>query len=176
MTPSHHFPPVRLEAILPPVLRDLNAVVGAVITRDGVLLDANVGFVRLLPGGASAAAGLDVRDIFLNPRFDQFAARSASPEDGCVYRGILNMGHIDSDVRSLRGTVAAYGNDLLLIAEHDVAGLERRVAAMATLNAALAESRREIGRLHRKVEYLESVTTGAIADREALLNLLSRKH
>ena len=175
MTPSHHLPPVRDEAILPPVLRDLNAVVSAIITRDGVLLDANAGFLKLLPDETSAVAGLDIRDVFVNPRFDQFAARSADPADGCVYKGILNLGLVESEVRSFRGTVAACGNDLLLIAEHDVTGLERGVAAMATLNEALAESRREISRLQRKVEYLESVMEGAIADREALLNLLSRE-
>jgi hemerythrin-like metal-binding protein len=159
---------------LPPLLRDLNVVAVALLSRHGALLDANPSFLRMIPGEDPAAALLDVRDVFVRPRFDQFAARRGDPFDDSVYRGILNIGDMNAQVRSLRGAIYALGDDLLLAAEHDVAQLEKNVATLESLNEELADSRREIARLKRKLEHHQFAARGATADREALLDVLSR--
>lgn len=159
---------------IPSFLHDLNAVAVALVTRNGVLKDANSGFIGMIPGENAATALLDVRHLFVNPRFDQFAARQSHPSDGSIYRGIFNIGEMNKHVRSLRGAIYAFGNNLLLIAEHDVEELEKNVAILQMLNSELAEAGREIARLERKLERKDDAARGALADREALLKVLSR--
>jgi len=158
---------------LPGFLRDLNAVAAALLTRDGVLNDANPTFLRLIPSETSADELLDVRSLFVNPRFDQFAARQAKPSDGTIYRGIFNIGDTSNKVTSLRGAIYASGNDLLLVAEHEVEQLEKNVAILQMLNQELAAAGREIARLERKLDHKHDAAKGAFADREALLEVLS---
>ena len=159
---------------LPSLLRELNVVAVALLTRDGALQDANTGFLRMIPGEHSESALRDVRDLFVNPRFDQFAARQAEPSDSSVYRGILNIGDMNVQVRSLRGTIYALGDDLLVVAEHDIAQLEKNVATLGMLNEELNTSRREIARLERKSDRQHDEAQGALADREVLLAMLSQ--
>lgn len=159
---------------LPSLLRELNVVAVALLTRDGALQDANTGFLRMIPGEHSESALRDVRDLFVHPRFDQFAARQAEPSDSSVYRGILNIGDMNVQVRSLRGTIYALGDDLLVVAEHDIAQLEKNVATLGMLNEELNTSRREIARLERKSDRQHDEAQGALADREVLLAMLSQ--
>jgi hypothetical protein len=91
----------------------------AVFGRDGRLRKANAAFARLMP--APAAAGTDLRDQFVNPRFDQFAARRAGA-DGSVFRGILNLADAAGKVRSFRGGIFVAGPDLVVIADAAVSG------------------------------------------------------
>ncbi len=162
----------QLPARLPIFLRDLGAVAVALLTRDGVLNDANPSFLRLIPGESGATELLDVRHLFVNPRFDQFAARRGESSDGSVYRGIFNIGDINRQVKSLRGAIYESGNNLLLVAEHDVEQLEKNVAMLHMLNEELATAGREIARLERKLDRNEDAAQGALADREALLDVL----
>lgn len=120
--------------LLPSALRELEAVVAAVITRDGDLRDANAGFRRLWAG-----PDRDVRSLFLSPPFDRLAARRGDATDGAVYRGILTLGD-DGAARSFTGGVYATDSDeLYLIAEPDVAQLESSVASLQALNDQLVE-------------------------------------
>lgn len=160
-------------SVLPRILNDLNAVAAAVISREGALREANRGFERLLGcGPGSAYTGLDVRPFFINPRFDQFAARQGNKEDGSVLRGIFNIGERDGRICSVNGCVYATGSDLMIIVEHDIFALEKNVAAMQSIANDLADARREIARLERKVHRKDAVTQAAIADREILLKYI----
>jgi len=140
-----------LDALLPDVLRGLTATAAALITRDGDLWDANAGFLRI---AGSLVAG-DVRDLFVNPRFDQFAARTADRTDGALYRGILNIGDPRSEVHSLRGAVYAQGQYLLVIGEPDVAALQQEVDALRSMNQELTQALRGVGRRPALVESTE---------------------
>ncbi len=160
---------------VPAVLRPLITVVCAVIAREGRLCDANAGFLRLIGGAELRTRPADVRDLFVNPRFDQFAARRTADVNGTLYTGILNVGDIHTQVRSLRGTISTIGRDLFLLAEHDVAELEQRVETLQSLNQSLSAAHREISRLERKLEQRSVTADGAIADRDVLLDLLSTR-
>jgi len=161
--------------LVTPVLRDFTAIVVGLLSRDGLLVDANQGFLQLLPSQIGGSAWLDVRDAFIQPRFDQFAARSADTGDGTVCRGIFTIGNVNGGVRTVRGSIYALGDDLLLVAERDVAQLEQSVSTLHSLNDELAEARREIARLERQLTHRTISAKNAIADRETLLDALPRR-
>jgi signal transduction histidine kinase len=131
------------DARLPDVLRELVATAAAVITREGDLRDANAGFLRI--AGPSVAG--DVRDLFVNPRFDQFAARTANASGGALYRGILNIADPRAEVHSLSGAVYAVERDLLVIGEPDVDSLQTEIDALRSMNRELALALRGRGTL-----------------------------
>lgn len=162
-------------ASLPSFVRELVAVAVAVVARDGTLRDANRGFSELMADRAPGGTAADVRQMFINPRFSQFAARTTRRTDRVLYRGILNLGRGDGRVVSLKGTVYGHDDDLLLVAEHDVAELERLNATLWQLNRDLEQNQREMARLNRQVKYEKSLAEAALRDRHALLEALSAR-
>jgi hypothetical protein len=84
---------------------DLDAlltVAAAVLDADGVLLEANAGFLRLLPAAIATPIGAKISRFFIQPNF---AALRASMNDtpSAGYRGLLShypKVFITSDVRS----------------------------------------------------------------------------
>ena len=162
-----------LEQPIPAFVRDLAAIVVAVIGRDGVLGDANRGFLELMADPAPGKTAADVRDLFVNPRFFQFAARHTRRADRVVYRGILNLGRGDGRVVSLEGTVYAHDDGLLVVAQYDVAELERLNETLWRLNRDLEQYQRELVRLRRQVEHHKALAEAALGDRDTLLEALS---
>lgn len=136
---------------LPEFVRDMATLAIAVISRDGILIDANLGFVNLLPHSMSAPDMLDVRDLFINPRFGQFATRRARRPSGPVYRGILNLGCVRSSVCSLQGTIYALNDAVMMAAEHEVAGLELLRTKVLQMNEELAEEQRKLAAALREI-------------------------
>ena len=153
---------------MPTWLRGMTAVAVARLGRDGSLIDANQGFRALLPSPATTQS--DVRDAFVNPRFDQFAGRRARQRGAAVYSGILNLGNSGAEVASLQGAIYDIGEELLLVAEHDIAGMAAAMDKLKALNAQLAQERpaaSQAQRLHiasqltqRELEVLERLMTG----------------
>ncbi len=121
------------EGRLAPCLKNLNAAVVMLVTRDGWLLDANRGYGRIFDPGD------DVRSLFIQPRFDEFAARA--PTDGVIYRGLLTLGRLEAQSASFDGTVYEEGDHLLIVAEPDVQGMEETISRLQSLNARLADVR-----------------------------------
>ncbi len=162
-----------LEQPMPAFIRELTAVAVAAIGRDGTLRDANRGFLNLTANGTSSETTPDIHDLFVNPRFYQFAARHTKRRDRIVYRGILNLGQGDGPVVSLTGTVYGDDDNLLVVAEYDVAELERLNATLWQLNQDLAGNQRELVRLGREVEHKKALAEAALRDRDTLLQALS---
>jgi len=117
--------PVDLEA--------LQTVAAAVLDEDGVLLEANAGFLRLLPPGLAKPIGSRVGRIFIQPSFA--ALRATMSKDGQdSYHGLLTIGDYDVRSRTLRGRVWHTAAGLRVLAEYDIAELERLNDAMLDLN------------------------------------------
>jgi hypothetical protein len=165
-----------LEQPIPASIRDLAAVAVAVIGRDGTLRDANRGFFNLTANRDPGETTADVRDLFVNPRFYQFAARHTKRRDRVVYRGILNLGRGDGPVVSLKGTIYTHDDDLLVVAEYDVAELERLSATLWRLNQDLEENQHEVVRLRREVKHERTLAAAALRDRDTLLEALSPRN
>jgi hypothetical protein len=158
---------------VPEFVRDLTAVAVAVIGRDGTLKDANQGFLNLMTSPSPHEPAAAARDLFVNPRFYQFAARTTRRRDRVLYRGIVNLGREDGRVVSLKGTVYDHDHDLLVVAEHDLAELERLNATFCQLNRDLEQNQRELTRLNRQVKYEKTLAEAALRDRDTLLEALS---
>ena len=144
--------PVESGEHFPEFLRGLNGVVVAVVTKEGVLVDANDGFLGLLKGKNAAGDPGDVRSLFVNPRFDQLAARKERLQCGAVYKGILQLVDGGADVHSFAGQVYDRNHALLLVMERDIREMERLGKAVVRLNEALAERKREVLNLRRQLQ------------------------
>ncbi len=154
-------------SVIPWWLDGMSAVACAVIRRDGMLLEANRGFHTAIAGPHDDP---QVRDAFLSPTFDQFAGRSSRMSGGAIFTGILNLGSADGTTVSLRGSVYDLGDCLLVVAEHDVAGITRAIDRLTLLNDQLAQTRRgsvgrQLERSHskltpREMDVLERLVTG----------------
>jgi hypothetical protein len=158
---------------IPVICKPLRSVVMAVISRNGALKDANRGFVELLPASTPAAQLLDIRYLFVHPRFDQIAARRADRAGGVILDGLMNIGDFRTRVASLNITIFECGDDLFLVGEHDVGLLQELNTQLLNLNEQLAEKQRELGRVSRQLQHHRTQSEGALQDRDALLNLLA---
>jgi hypothetical protein len=163
--------PLSPTAPIPEFYRELSAVVVAIMTGDGFLLDANRGFLSLVPNGAQGEAEMDIRDHFVSPRFEQFAVPVG--DDGVLYRGIINLRNRRGRVISLHGAIHRLGARLCLVAEYDVVALEQLNSTLRTLNDELAEKQRELLRLNRQLTHQEALTEAALQDRSILMDALS---
>lgn len=159
---------------IPDLLRGMEAIVVAVAGRDGQLKDANRGFLLLMTKSATSAQPADIRDLFVSPRFADFSARHPDPFEGTIYRGLISFGSRGSRVTSLRGAVYGYDDDFVLVAEHDITGVEALRATLVELQDALAEKQRRIVHLEYQLERLQELADAAMRDRDTLLDALAR--
>jgi diguanylate cyclase (GGDEF)-like protein len=133
---------------IPPLLRNLTAVAAAVLDLTGRCLDANRGFAHLLDRATPPPAGTPVAHWFQQPGFGALLAATAA---GGAYAGNLSFGDGARFLRTVRGEVLRLDGHLLLLAEHDIAELERLGATVTQLNEQLAETQRELVRANRRL-------------------------
>lgn len=159
---------------IPDLLRGMEAIVVAVIGRDGDLKDANRGFLLLLTRSSTSPQPADIRDLFVSPRFDDFVTRHSDPFEGTVYRGLTSFGRAGSKTTSLRGALYGYENDFVLVAEHDIVGVETLRATLLELQDALSEKQRRIVHLEHQMARLQELADAAMRDRDTLLDALAQ--
>ncbi|TVR97795.1 MAG: hypothetical protein EA406_08720 [Rhodospirillales bacterium] len=169
------FQPRTAFGVIPDFCKDLRAVMMALIGRSGVLRDANRGFIELLPETMSVTDLLDIRDLFVLPRFDQLAGKRADRASGVLYQGMINLGDVRSEVVSVHATITEMADDLLLVAEHDVGHLRQLNERLRSLNEELLKQQRELSRLGRQLDDQRTRSEAALQDRDALLELLSHR-
>ncbi|HYN37875.1 MAG TPA: hypothetical protein VES39_01345, partial [Rhodospirillales bacterium] len=142
---------------IPDLLRGLEAIVVAVIGRSGDLKDANRGFLLLMTRSSATPQPADVRELFVSPRFADLAARRCDPFEGTIYRGLLSFGRTGTKVTALRGAVYGYENDYVLVAEHDIVGVETLRSTLLELQDSLAEKQRRIVHLEHQMARLQEL-------------------
>ncbi len=121
-----------MKKVLAAELDELLAVVACVVDGDATLLAANAGFRRLLPAARPAAIGTRVAHFFIQPSFDSLRAAADARADG--YRGLMTLGDHAGRTRTLRGHAWRTAAGIGVLAEYDVAELERLADAMLDLN------------------------------------------
>jgi hypothetical protein len=85
-------------------LDTLLTVAVGVLDASGVLLEANAGFLRLLPASCPQPISAKVARFFIQPNFVTLvAAADRGDHDG--YRGLLTIGDSAGKTRTLRGHV-----------------------------------------------------------------------
>jgi hypothetical protein len=151
----------------------LLAVAAATLRDDGTLLSANAGFLRLLEADAAEAIGAPVAYSFIQPAFATLAA--ATPDgSGQVHCGLMTMGRYEGRTRSLRGTVWREGARLRLLAEHDIADLERLNDAVLALNRDYADAQLRLTQANLAMRQLNTLLSNQKAELQATLDRIKR--
>jgi hypothetical protein len=160
---------------IPDLLRGLEALVVAVIGRDGSLQDANRGFLMLMTASASSTEPSDVRALFVNPRFNELLERRPTRFESTIHKGLLSFGTPGGKMKSLRGAVHWHDQDLVVVAEHDIGRLETLRTTVLELQDDLAMKQRHIMHLEHRNNQLQELADAALRDRDALLDALARR-
>jgi two-component system cell cycle response regulator len=127
---------------------DLEAMVtiaAAVLDAKGVLLEANAGFLRLLPPGCGQPVGAIAARFFIQPPFSALCAAPADPGKES-YRGLMTIGDYEGKTRTLLGRVWRTCAGVRVLAEYDIAELERLNDAMLDLNREASDARQALAR------------------------------
>jgi hypothetical protein len=161
---------------IPDIVRGLDAVAVALVSREGGLLDANRGFLALLRGADLGGDRTDVRHVFTNPAFTHLLSRTPDPVEGVLSRGVITLRDASGRIIPLRGAVFAYDNELLLVAEHDIGEVLTLRGKLMTAIDDLDARNRDVERLKAELENARGLATAALRDRDALLDTLIREH
>lgn len=151
----------------------LTAVAAASICEDGALEWANAGFRRLIASGATAAAGAQVAQCFIQPAWSALV-KAPSGEAGIVYSGLLTVGDFEGRTYSLRGSVSRDGNILRVLAEHDIAELERLNESVLSLNRDYAAAQLELAHAYVGVQQANAALAQQKAELQATLARIKR--
>jgi diguanylate cyclase (GGDEF)-like protein len=140
------------ELLIAPMMRNVTAVVAAVIDVDGRYCDGNRGFAFLLDRTEPPSLGTRVDHWFLQPRFEELLRGSDPTEVGEVFRGVATLGDINRFSRSINAVVYRRQDRLLLLGEHDIGQLERLNATVLSLNDELERAQRTLLKANRQLE------------------------
>lgn len=139
---------------IPFFLRHLNSVAIARLTAEGRVLDANLGFWRLI-GREPLPAGclLDVAHFFVNPPLDELlrVMSTASPTDTPLFQGLITLGDTNAFGQSISGAIYRDGDDVLVVGEHDIPDMEHLSAEVMQINDHLAENQRGLARQNQRL-------------------------
>lgn len=132
-------------------LEPLLAVATATLDEHGALVDANAGFLRLADLSGTPQAGTRVDSIFIQPDFATLV-RAQPDADGRVHLGLLTIGDYAGQTRTLHARIWREGTHLRLLAEYDIAGLERLNTTVLDLNRDYAQAQTELAQTNLKLQ------------------------
>jgi diguanylate cyclase (GGDEF)-like protein len=147
-------------------LDGLLTVAAGVIDAGGVLLQANAGFLRLLPASCPRPIGAKVAEFFIQPSFATLAAAGDS-HDRESYRGLMTIGDYAGKTRILRGRVRRTATGIRVLAEYDVVEMEKLNDAILDLNreSLIAQhtlTRANVTMKEREVQIVEASLTDVL--------------
>lgn len=132
-------------------LEPLLAVATATLDQNGVLIEANAGFVRLSNLAGESPAGKRVDRLFIQPDFASLL-RALPDADGRVHQGLLTIGEFLGSTRTLRACIWREDGRLRLLAEYDIEDLERLNATVLSLNCNYAQAQIELAQANLKLQ------------------------
>ena len=139
---------------IPPLLRELNCVVVAIVDLNGRRFDWNRGFQSLCDLDESITYQNNVRSLFVQPDFSEFTAiqdEVSAHDTLIVYQGIMSLGNSETFCRSISGVVYRRGDQLMIVGEYDIDDQEKLSAAALTLNEELAQTQRDLLKANRRL-------------------------
>ncbi len=135
-------------------LLPLFAIAMAVLDENGVLLEANAGFLRLIHGEAMLQPGAPAARLFQQPTFSALSGATADAQ-GEVHRGLLTVGDT-GQTRTLRARVWRAGACLRVLAEFDVQELEQLYDTVLELNHNYVSVQAELAQSNLKLQQREA--------------------
>jgi PAS domain S-box-containing protein len=156
--------------LLTPELDSLLSVAIATLDSNGVLTDANAGFLRLAREAGLAGIGERVGRLFIQPNFATLS-KVASEEN---YRGLLTLGDANGRIRTLRGHFWRIGAGFRLVAEHDCMEMERVGDTVMALNREYADTQLELAKAHQTLKQLYANLEQRVAERTCQLESSNR--
>ena len=155
---------------------DLNAlltVAAAVLDDEGVLLEANAGFLRLLPEDCASPVGAMATRFFIQPAFSVLLAASenASTES---YLGLMTIGDYLGRTRTLNGRVWRTAFGVRVLAEYDIAELEKLYELTLDLNRQASDAQSTLARANVALKQREAQSAAASLT-DALTGLGNRR-
>lgn len=134
-----------------PELTPLLGLVTASVDTNGIVLQANAGFRRLIDSSGPAPEGQSVARFFIQPDFAHLLTMAGS-ESGEIYAGLLTLGDYAGKTRTLKARVWRAGEQLHLLAEFDIAELEHVTDTVLALNRSYAQAQLELAQTNFKLK------------------------
>jgi signal transduction histidine kinase len=156
-------------------LNFLRSVVVAEIDENGLLINANEGFMRLFRIPGNELIGKPADHLFLQPNFATLLRAEVRP-DGEIYQGLLTLGEYTGKTRSLRARMCRVGGCLHLLAEFDIDELERVNDSMLELNQDYANAQLALAQFNLKLQQQQLKLEQVIAELAAEKNELKQAH
>jgi signal transduction histidine kinase len=152
-----------------PTAADLDPLLAVAVARfddSGVLQAANAGFLRLIAtqdnDGGRRLFGQRADHFFIQPAFAAFAG---SAGEGGIYTGLLTLGHIDGVSRTLRGSVRRTADGIEILAEYDIAEMERVGDTVLALNRDYARAQYEVVQANLALQQLKAELERRVIER-----------
>ena len=145
----------------------------AVLDGNGVLLETNSGFMRLIEAEGAPRPGISVAHFFLQPTFAVLSSTAAGP-DGEIYRGLLTIGDCAGKTRTLRARIWRTGAALRVLAEFDVEELERLYDSVLELNRDYAGAQAALAQANLRLQQREAEIV-AVSLTDALTGVGNRR-
>lgn len=141
-----------------PELQPLLAVAAATLDEHGTLIEANAGFLRLIQTEGQPPIGMSTARFFRQPDFASLAGMPVGA-DGVIYHGLLTIGDYMGQHRTLHARIWRNNEQLRVLAEYDIAELERVYATVLELNRDYADAQLELAQTNLKLQQREAQIT-----------------
>ncbi|MBF0265201.1 MAG: response regulator [Gammaproteobacteria bacterium] len=139
---------------IPLILRELTTVVAARFNYQGAVIECNRGFAYLLGKEQSELIGVETSEHFINPSFNLFVKTQAL-QSHIIYQGIMTIGDLHYNNRSIIGVVLDNNQEIWLFAEQDIAHMETLNASVIQLNNELSQTHRNLFQTNRTLKQAE---------------------
>jgi diguanylate cyclase (GGDEF)-like protein len=133
----------------------LLAVVAATLDLNGLVIEANAGFARLLGLEPDRTVGAPAAALFIQPIFPTFV-HLRDGADGEIHNGLLTLGDPIRRTHALRGRVWRGDGEIRVLAEYDIDGLARLYEAVLELNNEYASAQRELTQANIRLRQREA--------------------
>ena len=159
---------------LPPMIYDMLTIAAVRVDLSDKVLECNRGFGYLLGMAPEAVIGTNVSSKLVNPSFADLQLTTVYPTE-VVYRGIMTIGDMQQNNRSLHGVIYRHSRQLWLVAEHDLMNLERLNAMVIELNNELAQTHRDLVKSNLALKRQEAEITKLMLT-DSLTGIPNRRH
>jgi PAS domain S-box-containing protein len=145
----------------------------ATVDGNGLLSEANAGFMRLVKEAGLPGLGGCVSGLFIQPTLATLA-HAAKDGSGEIYDGLLTLGDPLGRTRTLRARIWSVGSALRIVAEHDCEEVERIGDTVMALNREYADTQRELANANLALKHLHGTLERQVAERTRQLEAANR--